>query len=252
VHTRRAWRSSTRASPSPRPLAVDRDGAARRHVRRVRSLAFQRAIAQLPRVDDRMLVLLWALAERWGRVSPDGVRVPVGLPHRMLATLVGARRPSVTTALTGWRARARRAHRRRLAAARRPDEVLARRLQGADEAMSRLARATLEAGANAAGDVRRALGDAEARLPGRPRRQRGWVERAVARGALGEGGRDRVELAPRRGALDAGALDERLDGRLGVVDRLLVAAAQAPGTVAATSARIVVERLAAHAQDELG
>ena len=29
-----------------------------RHVRRARSLAFQRAIAQLPRVDDRMLVLL--------------------------------------------------------------------------------------------------------------------------------------------------------------------------------------------------
>ena len=72
-----------------------------RHVRRVRGLAFQRAIAQLPRVDDRMIVLLWALAERWGRVGPDGVRVPVGLPHRTLATLVGARRPSVTTALTG-------------------------------------------------------------------------------------------------------------------------------------------------------
>jgi hypothetical protein len=72
-----------------------------RHVRRVRSLAFQRAITQLPRVDDRLIVLLWALAERWGRVGPDGVRLPVGLPHRTLATLVGARRPSVTTALSG-------------------------------------------------------------------------------------------------------------------------------------------------------
>jgi hypothetical protein len=73
----------------------------RRHVRRARSLAFQLAIAQLPRVDDRLLVLLWALAERWGRVSPQGVRLALALPHRTLATLVGARRPSVTTALSG-------------------------------------------------------------------------------------------------------------------------------------------------------
>ena len=73
----------------------------RRHVRRARGLAFQLAIAQLPRVDDRLLVLLWALAERWGRVSPSGVRLPLALPHRTLATLVGARRPSVTTALSG-------------------------------------------------------------------------------------------------------------------------------------------------------
>jgi hypothetical protein len=109
-----------------------------RHIRRARSLAFQRAISQLPRVDDRMLVLLWALAERWGRVSPEGVRVPVGLPHRTLATLVGARRPSVTTALTGLA---------REGLVERTDEgwllhgdaneVLSRRLQVADRAMSR-------------------------------------------------------------------------------------------------------------------
>jgi CRP-like cAMP-binding protein len=110
-----------------------------RHVRRGRSLAFQRAIAQLPRVEDRMLVLLWALAERWGRVSPEGVRVPVGLPHRTLATLVGARRPSVTTALTGL---ARDGLVERTAEGwllhGDPDEVLSRRLQGADDnAMSR-------------------------------------------------------------------------------------------------------------------
>jgi CRP-like cAMP-binding protein len=72
-----------------------------RHIRRARVLAFQRAIAQLPRVDDRLIVVLWALAERWGRVGPDGVRLPLDLPHRTLATLIGARRPSVTTALTG-------------------------------------------------------------------------------------------------------------------------------------------------------
>lgn len=73
----------------------------RRHVLRARNLAFQLAISQLPRVDDRLLVLLWALADRWGRVAPQGVRLPLRLPHRTLATLVGARRPSVTTALSG-------------------------------------------------------------------------------------------------------------------------------------------------------
>jgi CRP/FNR family transcriptional regulator, cyclic AMP receptor protein len=109
-----------------------------RHVRRVRGLAFQRAIAQLPRVDDRMLVLLWVLAERWGRVSPAGVRVPVSLPHRTLATLVGARRPSVTTALTGL---AREGLIERTAVGwllhGDPEEVLAQRLERADQAMSR-------------------------------------------------------------------------------------------------------------------
>jgi hypothetical protein len=34
-------------------------------------------------------------------VSTQGVRLPLNLPHRTLATLVGARRPSVTTAVTG-------------------------------------------------------------------------------------------------------------------------------------------------------
>jgi CRP/FNR family transcriptional regulator, cyclic AMP receptor protein len=108
-----------------------------RHIRRVRGLAFQRAIAQLPRIDDRMLVLMWALAERWGRVSSEGVRVPVGLPHRTLATLVGARRPSVTTALT---ALAREGLVERTAEGwllhGDPDAVLPKRLHGAGQTAS--------------------------------------------------------------------------------------------------------------------
>jgi len=44
-------------------------------------------------------VLFWHLAERWGRVGPGGVLVPLRLTHRTLADLVGARRPSVTAAL---------------------------------------------------------------------------------------------------------------------------------------------------------
>jgi hypothetical protein len=44
---------------------------------------------------------MWHLAERWGRVGPEGVRVPLRLTHEALGRLVGARRPSVTTALSG-------------------------------------------------------------------------------------------------------------------------------------------------------
>jgi CRP-like cAMP-binding protein len=70
-----------------------------RAARRAERLVVMQAIAHLTRVDDRLLALLWCLAERWGRVAPGGVVVGLRLPHRTLAGMVGARRPSVTTAL---------------------------------------------------------------------------------------------------------------------------------------------------------
>jgi CRP-like cAMP-binding protein len=70
-----------------------------RAARRAERLVVMQAIAHLTRVDDRLLALLWCLAERWGRVAPGGVVVSLRLPHRTLAGMVGARRPSVTTAL---------------------------------------------------------------------------------------------------------------------------------------------------------
>ena len=70
-----------------------------RSIQRSRSLAFHMALSHLTRVDVRLQVLFWHLADRWGRVAPEGVVVPLRLPHRTIARLVGARRPSVTTAL---------------------------------------------------------------------------------------------------------------------------------------------------------
>lgn len=72
-----------------------------RSVRRSRTLAFHMALSHLTRVDVRLLALFWHLADRWGRVGPDGVVVPLPLTHQTLAALVGAQRPSVTTALGG-------------------------------------------------------------------------------------------------------------------------------------------------------
>jgi CRP/FNR family transcriptional regulator, cyclic AMP receptor protein len=70
-----------------------------RGTRRAHHLAVALAIAHHQRVDDRLLLTLWHLAERWGRVTPDGIVVPLPLSHQRLADLVGASRPSVTTAL---------------------------------------------------------------------------------------------------------------------------------------------------------
>jgi CRP/FNR family cyclic AMP-dependent transcriptional regulator len=66
---------------------------------RAQRLAITQAISQLNRVDRRLLALFWHLAERWGRVARDGIAVPLVLSHRLIGELVGARRPTVSTAL---------------------------------------------------------------------------------------------------------------------------------------------------------
>ena len=67
---------------------------------RSRTLAIGMAIAHYPQVRQRLLVLLWHIADRWGRVTPRGVRVSLHLPHELLADLAAARRPAVTSALS--------------------------------------------------------------------------------------------------------------------------------------------------------
>src|SRR5256714_3911404 len=71
-----------------------------RTLRRSRWLSILLTISSMPRVDARVQALLWHLADRWGRVTLDGVVVPVRLTHEMIGRLVGAHRPSVTTALS--------------------------------------------------------------------------------------------------------------------------------------------------------
>lgn len=70
-----------------------------RTARRSRWQSMRLVVNQLVRLEDRLLLALWGLAERWGRVTPDGIVVPMALTHSALARLVGARRPSVTSAL---------------------------------------------------------------------------------------------------------------------------------------------------------
>ena len=70
-----------------------------RALRRSRWFAVNMAIVQQPKIETRLHMLLWHIADRWGTVRRGGVAIPVILPHTVLAALVAAKRPTVTTAL---------------------------------------------------------------------------------------------------------------------------------------------------------
>ncbi len=70
-----------------------------RTLERSRHLAVNMAIVHHPRVHVRLHMLFWHLADRWGRVSPDGVRLELRLTHTVISELVAVRRPTVSTAL---------------------------------------------------------------------------------------------------------------------------------------------------------
>ncbi len=70
-----------------------------RSVQRSRSVSFHFAIAHVRHADTRLLMLLWHLADRWGRVTPAGVHVPLRLTHELMARLACMRRPTASTAL---------------------------------------------------------------------------------------------------------------------------------------------------------
>jgi hypothetical protein len=74
-----------------------------RGIRRSRALAADTAAASIIGLEERLLTAFWQLAETWGETRADGVRLAIRLPHRLLAELMGARRPSVTTALAELR-----------------------------------------------------------------------------------------------------------------------------------------------------
>lgn len=70
-----------------------------RAVSRSREFALSLAISQLVGIELRVLVLLWHVAERWGRHEPGAITLPVHLTHELVASLIAAQRPTVTRAL---------------------------------------------------------------------------------------------------------------------------------------------------------
>jgi CRP/FNR family transcriptional regulator, cyclic AMP receptor protein len=66
---------------------------------RATSASLRLLIHQVVRIDDRVLLSLWGLSERFGRVTPEGVLIPVPINHTMMARFVGAQRPTVSQAV---------------------------------------------------------------------------------------------------------------------------------------------------------
>jgi CRP-like cAMP-binding protein len=75
-------------------------GLLERAGRQLARAAAQTGIAHLPRVEDRLEATFWDLADRFGRVTPSGIHIPLKLTHETLARMVGGRRPTISLALT--------------------------------------------------------------------------------------------------------------------------------------------------------
>jgi CRP-like cAMP-binding protein len=73
--------------------------------RRSGALSRQLVVVQSQSVETRILVTLNYLADRWGVMTRDGIILPEFLSHGTLALLLGARRPSVTSAMVRLSAR---------------------------------------------------------------------------------------------------------------------------------------------------
>lgn len=71
----------------------------RRTERRTEDLGVMRAISCQPRLEVRLVLFLWHLAARWGRVESTGIHLELPLTHRLLGQLVAAERPSISHAL---------------------------------------------------------------------------------------------------------------------------------------------------------
>lgn len=76
-----------------------------RALTRSRYLTILIAIVSQRRIDDRLTLLFWHLADRFGQRRGEWIEIPVSLTHRVLSELVAARRPSVSTALAQLQSR---------------------------------------------------------------------------------------------------------------------------------------------------
>jgi CRP/FNR family transcriptional regulator, cyclic AMP receptor protein len=75
-------------------VALHERSAVRSH-----SLLVRLAIAEHPQIVRRVHLVLWHLADRWGRPEEDGVLLPIKLSRVTLADLVCSTRESVSRSL---------------------------------------------------------------------------------------------------------------------------------------------------------
>jgi CRP/FNR family cyclic AMP-dependent transcriptional regulator len=77
----------------------------RRFTEQQHRLATHGAICQLPRVEQRVMAIMWLLAARTGTVTARGTELSLALTHDALAQLTGSRRPTVSLAVKRLRQR---------------------------------------------------------------------------------------------------------------------------------------------------
>jgi len=82
------------------PFPAIAEALTRRALQRSRYLAVLIAIVGQRRIETRLTMLFWHLADRFGRMRGEWIEVPVPLTHGLIAELVAARRPSVSSALS--------------------------------------------------------------------------------------------------------------------------------------------------------
>jgi hypothetical protein len=70
-----------------------------RSTEQITRTAVHSALLALPRVDARILGLIWHVADRRGRVGSDGVAVRLPVTHLQLGMIVGAQRSTTTLAV---------------------------------------------------------------------------------------------------------------------------------------------------------
>jgi hypothetical protein len=83
---------ATRLRPRLMPVLLERVAETRGRT------ILQLVISHQTKVEDRLLGIFGMLAERFGRVTPDGIVIPLPLTHETLGRMIGARRPTVTLA----------------------------------------------------------------------------------------------------------------------------------------------------------
>jgi CRP/FNR family transcriptional regulator, cyclic AMP receptor protein len=107
-----------------------------RAVERSHTLALNIAIHCLQHVEMKLIVLFWHLADRFGKVTPDGTVIPLKLSHSDLAELISSRRPSVSARLGDLQRRnvlLRRADRTWMLIGNPPQEIIDMRSPPPDE-----------------------------------------------------------------------------------------------------------------------
>jgi len=89
-------RFAEQMSPWPEVFAA----LMRRQIMRTRRMVLQACILSHSRVDERLELMLWRLAEQFGSMTREGLLVRLPFTHVQLAEMIAARRSTVTMAVS--------------------------------------------------------------------------------------------------------------------------------------------------------